>query len=107
MFGDRFELIAAASRDGPEKVYVQDRLLEYAETVNEILELSGHFYVCGDAANMARAVVAALRRILAQQRAISESAADDLIKQMRLSSMYQVSLAQRDSAMSMTLTTKS
>ncbi|SPO07402.1 related to NADPH-ferrihemoprotein reductase [Cephalotrichum gorgonifer] len=89
VFGDQFELIMAFSREGPKKVYVQDRLLEHANAVNELLEQSGHFYVCGDAANMAHAVASILHRILVQQRGISESLADNLIKQMRLSNKYQ------------------
>jgi NADPH-ferrihemoprotein reductase len=73
-------------------VYVQDRLLEKAKVVNELLQSSGHLYVCGDAATMARAVVASLRRVVAEERGVSEEVADDLIKEMRSSNMYQVRL---------------
>lgn len=40
-----------------QKVYVQDRLKESGELVWKLLHEQGaHFYVCGDAANMAGAV---------------------------------------------------
>lgn len=34
-------------------MYVQDRLRESGELVWRLLQQGGHFYVCGDAANMA------------------------------------------------------
>ena len=52
-----------------------------------------YFYVCGDAANMAREVHAALVQIVAEQRAISETKAEGLVKKMRASSQYQVCFA--------------
>lgn len=58
-------LHTAFSREpGRPKVYVQQRLAEAAETVWELLQAGGHFYVCGDAGSMAGAVEEALLRLI-------------------------------------------
>lgn len=84
--------ITAFSRDGPTKVYVQHRLMEHAKEINEFLEKKGYFYVCGDAANMAREVTSSLVKILSEQRSIPESKAEEIVKRMRTSNQYQVCL---------------
>uniref|UniRef100_A0A8H7NPD1 NADPH--cytochrome P450 reductase n=1 Tax=Bionectria ochroleuca TaxID=29856 RepID=A0A8H7NPD1_BIOOC len=63
--GDKFEMVTAFSREGPKKVYVQHRLKERAQEVNELLLQKASFYVCGDAANMAREVNAVLVQLIA------------------------------------------
>jgi len=88
--GDSFELVLAFSRQGPKKVYVQHRLKERAQEVNELLEKKAYFYVCGDAANMAREVNTVLAQILAEQRGIPEAKAEEIVKNMRASNQYQV-----------------
>ncbi|TPX07343.1 uncharacterized protein E0L32_010765 [Thyridium curvatum] len=87
--GDKFELITAFSREGAKKVYVQHRLKERAEEVNELLQKKAYFYVCGDAANMAREVNAVLAQIIAEQRGISEAKAEEIVKNMRAANQYQ------------------
>ncbi|RYP72217.1 hypothetical protein DL771_004347 [Monosporascus sp. 5C6A] len=87
--GDKFELITAFSREGPSKVYVQHRLKEHAKEVNELLEQKAYFYVCGDAANMAREVNTVLAQIIAEQRGIPESRAEEIVKNMRAANQYQ------------------
>lgn len=57
-------LDVAFSRDGPAKVYVQDRLEERAESVAEVLASGGSFFVCGDGGGMATSVDAVLHRIV-------------------------------------------
>jgi sulfite reductase (NADPH) flavoprotein alpha-component len=52
------------SRDQAEKVYVQHRMLEHAAEFFAWLEAGAHFYVCGDAARMAKDVDAALRQVI-------------------------------------------
>ncbi|KAH6676726.1 NADPH cytochrome P450 oxidoreductase [Halenospora varia] len=89
ILGDKFELITAFSREGPKKVYVQHRLQEYAKEVNELLEKKAYFYVCGDAANMAREVNTVLGKIIAEQRGIPENKAEDIVKSMRSANQYQ------------------
>lgn len=90
--GDKFALITAFSREGSKKVYVQHRLKEHAKEVNELLQQKAYFYVCGDAANMAREVNATLANILSEQRGIPESKAEEVVKSMRAANQYQVRL---------------
>ncbi|KAL6862767.1 hypothetical protein ACO1O0_003005 [Amphichorda felina] len=88
--GDSFELITAFSRQGPKKVYVQHRLKERAKEVNELLSQKAFFYVCGDAANMAREVTAVLAQIIAEGRGVSEAKGEEIVKSMRSANQYQV-----------------
>ncbi|KAK6957722.1 hypothetical protein Daesc_000510 [Daldinia eschscholtzii] len=87
--GDKFELITAFSREGPKKVYVQHRLKERAQEVNELLEKKAYLYVCGDAANMAREVNTVLAQIISEQRGIPEAKAEEIVKNMRATNQYQ------------------
>ncbi|KAL1977078.1 hypothetical protein VTN31DRAFT_3360 [Thermomyces dupontii] len=87
--GDSFKLFTAFSREGPEKVYVQHRLRENAAFVNELLLQKAMFYVCGDAAHMAREVNAVLAQIIAEQRGLPVEKGEDIVKQMRSSATYQ------------------
>jgi NADPH-ferrihemoprotein reductase len=59
--------------------------------VNELLEKRAYFYVCGDAANMAREVNTILGKIIAEQRGIPETKAEEIVKGMRSANQYQVS----------------
>lgn len=86
-------MITAFSREGPKKVYVQHRLRERAQEVNELLEKKAYLYVCGDAANMAREVNTVLAQIIAEKRGIPETKAEEIVKNMRASNQYQVSYA--------------
>jgi sulfite reductase (NADPH) flavoprotein alpha-component len=54
----------AFSRDQPEKIYVQDRMLANAAELWSWLEDGAHFYVCGDASRMAKDVDTALHKII-------------------------------------------
>jgi len=87
--GDKFELVTAFSRQTKKKVYVQHRLEEYGKEVNELLSQKGFFYVCGDAANMAREVNAVLAKIIATERGVTEAKGEDIVKSMRSSNQYQ------------------
>lgn len=88
--GDKFSLITAFSREGSSKVYVQHRLQEHAAEVNELLLKKAYFYVCGDAANMAREVNTVLGKILIEQRGVTEAVAEQIVKSMRTANQYQV-----------------
>jgi sulfite reductase alpha subunit-like flavoprotein len=88
--GDKFSLITAFSREGSKKVYVQHRLKEHAKEVSELLLQKAYFYVCGDAANMAREVNSTLAKILSEQRGIPEAKAEEVVKSMRAANQYQV-----------------
>jgi NADPH-ferrihemoprotein reductase len=88
--GDKFEIVTAFSREGPQKVYVQHRLKEKAKEVNELLQQKAYFYVCGDAANMAREVNSTLVKIIAEGRGVPEQKAEEIVKSMRSANQYQV-----------------
>ncbi|KAK3709465.1 hypothetical protein LTR37_010838 [Vermiconidia calcicola] len=87
--GDQFEIVTAFSRDGPQKVYVQHRLKEKAEEVNKLLEQKAYFYVCGDAANMARDVNETLSQLISDQRGVSKQKGEEIVKSMRAANQYQ------------------
>ncbi|KAK5134048.1 hypothetical protein LTR08_006938 [Meristemomyces frigidus] len=85
----KFELVTAFSRDGPEKVYVQHKLKERADEINKLLMQKAYFYVCGDAANMAREVNEILGQIISEKRGVSKQKAEEIVKAMRASNQYQ------------------
>ena len=89
MVKDNFlTLHTAFSRDQQEKIYVQQRLLENAAQVYELLEQDGHFYVCGDAARMAKDVDAALLKVIRDAGGKSESQAQQYLQNLRSQKRY-------------------
>ena len=80
-------LDTAFSRDGDQKVYVQDRMRENAAELWQWLERGAHFYVCGDASRMASDVDRMLKEIVAEQGKMDTNAAkayvDELAKDKR------------------------
>lgn len=90
VMGDSFEIVTAFSRESNKKVYVQHRLKERSKEINELLEKKAYFYVCGDAANMAREVHNVLGQIISEERGVPEAKAEDIVKNMRASNQYQV-----------------
>jgi NADPH-ferrihemoprotein reductase len=89
VLGDKFDMHVAFSRDGPEKVYVQHKMKEQAAEIDKLLQQKAFFYVCGDAANMAREVNNLLVKIIAEQRGVSEQKGEEIVKAMRASNQYQ------------------
>lgn len=87
--GDKFDMQTAFSREGAKKVYVQHLMKENAAEIDRLLQQKAYFYVCGDAANMAREVNTILGQIIAEQRGIPESKAEEIVKAMRTSNTYQ------------------
>ncbi|KAJ5097928.1 hypothetical protein N7532_004929 [Penicillium argentinense] len=87
--GDSLKIITAFSREGSEKVYVQHRLKENASLVSDLLKQKANFYVCGDAANMAREVNLVLGHIIAEQRGMPAERGEEMVKHMRSSGSYQ------------------
>ena len=61
--GTLHRLDLAWSRDGAEKVYVQDRMRAHAAELHRWLEDGAAFCVCGDASRMAKDVDAALHEV--------------------------------------------
>lgn len=85
--GSLHRLDLAFSRDGANKVYVQQRLRENGQVLFDWLEGGAHVYVCGDATRMARDVHATLGQVIATHGARSDEAAEeylsDLLRQGR------------------------
>ncbi|KPI39042.1 NADPH--cytochrome [Cyphellophora attinorum] len=87
--GDNLVIFNAFSRDQEKKVYVQHLLKENGTLVNELLQKKANFYVCGDAAHMAREVNDVLGQIIAKERGVDEKKAEQTVKSMRSSGVYQ------------------
>lgn len=82
-------LDVAFSRDQPEKVYVQDRMIERAEELYQWLEEGAHFYVCGDANRMAHDVHEALISVVENQAGITREAAEAYVEDLKKTKRYQ------------------
>lgn len=62
---------------------------EYGDELNKLLEQKAYFYVCGDAANMAREVNTLLGKLISKYRNVSETKGEEIVKAMRASNQYQ------------------
>jgi sulfite reductase (NADPH) flavoprotein alpha-component len=82
-------LDVAFSRDQPEKVYVQDRMIARAKELYQWLEEGAHFYVCGDASRMAHDVHEALISVVENQAGISREAAEAYVEDLKKAKRYQ------------------
>jgi sulfite reductase (NADPH) flavoprotein alpha-component len=82
----RFDL--AFSRDQAQKVYVQHRMLEHSREIYEWLEEGAHFYVCGDAARMAKDVDVALHQIVEKEGSKSPETAAEYVEALRKTKRY-------------------
>jgi NADPH-ferrihemoprotein reductase len=86
---NKFEMVKAFSREQKEKVYVQHKMKDYSKEINRLLEEGAYFYVCGDAANMARAVNTVLGEVIEQERGLKPGGGDEVVKMLRASNMYE------------------
>ena len=68
---------------------MQHKLKENGALVNELLQQKANFYVCGDAANMAREVNVVLGQIIAENRGLSPEKGEEVVKTMRNTGVYQ------------------
>jgi sulfite reductase (NADPH) flavoprotein alpha-component len=82
-------LSLAWSRDGKEKIYVQDRMREVGRDLWAWLADGAHIYVCGDAKRMAKDVEIALVDIVAQHGARSAEEAAAFVADLKKQSRYQ------------------
>ena len=69
----------AWSRDQAEKIYVQNRMLEYGEEIWNWINNGAYFYVCGDKNYMAKDVHAALIKICSDYGGMNETEATDYV----------------------------
>ena len=68
---------------------MQHKLKERADEINKLLESKAYFYVCGDAANMAREVNEILGSIISEKRGVPKTKGEEIVKAMRASNQYQ------------------
>lgn len=87
--GNLSKLDVAFSRDQPEKVYVQHRMLERAKELYGWLQEGAHFYVCGDASRMASDVHDALLAVVEHQGGFSREVAEAYVEDLKKSKRYQ------------------
>jgi len=78
----------AFSRDQAEKIYVQNRMLEKASELWAWIEEGAHFYVCGDAARMAKDVDAALHQVCQTAGGLTTEAATAYIGKLKADKRY-------------------
>ncbi|MEU9988926.1 bifunctional nitrate reductase/sulfite reductase flavoprotein subunit alpha [Streptomyces sp. NPDC048045] len=86
--GTLTRLDTAFSRDQRTKVYVQDRMREHGPLLWSWLRDGAHFYVCGDAARMAKDVDRALREIATVHGGLDEAEAAAYVKQLAADKRY-------------------
>jgi sulfite reductase (NADPH) flavoprotein alpha-component len=79
----------AFSRDTPEKIYVQHRMLEKSKELYSWLQEGAHVYICGDEKHMAHDVHATLAAILVQEGGMSEEQALAYLSDMQREKRYQ------------------
>jgi sulfite reductase (NADPH) flavoprotein alpha-component len=82
-------LSLAWSRDGSEKIYVQDRMRENGAELWRWLSEGAHFYICGDAKRMAKDVEAALVDVIAGHGGRSADEAVVYVQEMKKAGRYQ------------------
>jgi sulfite reductase (NADPH) flavoprotein alpha-component len=83
------KLSTAWSRDGGQKVYVQDRMREEAKEIWSWLQRGAHFYICGDAKRMAKDVEQALTDIIALESSVTGDETKALIANLKKAGRYQ------------------
>jgi sulfite reductase (NADPH) flavoprotein alpha-component len=82
-------LSTAFSRDQDAKVYVQDRMREHAQILWAWLQEGAHFYICGDAARMAKDVDAELHQIIATAGGLDKAGAAEFVQKLKSEKRYQ------------------
>jgi sulfite reductase (NADPH) flavoprotein alpha-component len=83
---NRFDV--AFSRDQAQKIYVQHRMLEKSRDIYAWLEEGAHFYVCGDAARMAKDVDVALHQIVEKEGVKTSETAAEYVEALKKAKRY-------------------
>ena len=82
-------LTLAWSRDGKDKVYVQDRMREVGADLWSWFQDGAHFYICGDAKRMAKDVETALVDVAMKHGTLTSDQAVAFIQGLKKSGRYQ------------------
>jgi sulfite reductase (NADPH) flavoprotein alpha-component len=81
-------LDTAFSRDQPQKIYVQNRMLENAREIWNWIEAGAHFFVCGDAKHMAKDVDVALHTIVEKEGGKTAEHAAQYVEDLKKAKRY-------------------
>ena len=87
--GHLARLTLAWSRDGDEKIYVQDRMRDDGRDLWAWIERGAHIYVCGDALRMAKDVERALIDVVAAHGKRSQEDAARFVAELKKNDRYQ------------------
>jgi sulfite reductase (NADPH) flavoprotein alpha-component len=87
--GSLTKMNVAFSRDQPEKIYVQHKMLEHAAQLMEWLDKGAYFYICGARDPLSGAVESTLRNIISLQKNYNEEEATQYLAQLKKEGRYQ------------------
>ncbi len=86
---NRLKIDCAFSRDQPEKVYVQHKMLQKSKELWQWLQEGAYLFVCGDASRMAKDVDKALQTIVEIEGGMDSTAAKAFLRQLKSEKRYQ------------------
>lgn len=84
----RIRLSTAFSRDQPDKIYVQHKMLEEKKSLWNWIQSGSFIYVCGDAKEMAKDVERTLLEIFKEEGSMNEGEARAYLKELRQNKRY-------------------